>query len=456
MKVWGGEFSKDAEEFTAGKDIVLDAKLIYWDAVASLAHAVMLKKIGILNKEEFSCIKKGLLEVIELDKKKKFHLKPELEDVHSNIEFFLSKKCGNAGKKIHTARSRNDQVATDILLYMKSEILEIVGVTLELCKAIEKKASDANAPMPGYTHTRKAMLTTMAHYLAAYYEMLLGDAEGLLKTYELMDKCPLGAGAGFGSIIEIDRKLVSELLGFEEPCMNSLCAINSRGKSEYVVVSSLSAMMVDLSRIASDFIMFSSEEFGFLGLPQEFCSGSSIMPQKSNPDVLELIRANSAHLIGLQCELACLSKGLASGYNRDAQLSKGAVMDAVETSKSSLKILTKLVGGLKFNKEKMKSACSGDIFWTDIASMLVKKGIPLRDAYLLVKNGEGLKHLGMSEIEEVTDSEKNIGMKKHLGAPGDGGMLAMLTSKWRSIKKQQMRKKLKFKMHIEGLATGKI
>jgi argininosuccinate lyase len=456
MKVWGGELSKEAEEFTAGEDIVLDAKLIYWDAVASLAHAVMLKKIGILSKEEFNCIKKGLLEVIELDKKKKFHLKPELEDVHSNIEFFLSKKCGNAGKKIHTARSRNDQVATDMLLYMKSEILEIVEITLELCKTVEKKASDANAPMPGYTHTRKAMPTTMAHYFMAYQEMLLSDAEGLRKAYELIDKCPLGAGAGFGSIIEIDRNLVSELLGFEEPCMNTLCAINSRGKNEYVVVSSLSAVMVGLSRMASDLIMFSSEEFGFVELPQGFCSGSSIMPQKINPDVLELIRANSAHLIGLQCELACLLKGLVSGYNRDVQLSKGAVMDAVEASKSSLKVLTKLIDGLKFNKEKMKSECSGDIFWTDITSMLVKKGMPLRDAYLLVKNGESLKHLEMSEIEEVTDPEKNIKMKKHLGAPGDGSMLAALASKWKSMKKQQMRKKLKFKMHIEGLASGKV
>ncbi|NYZ79318.1 argininosuccinate lyase [Candidatus Micrarchaeota archaeon] len=455
MKVWGGELSKEAEEFTAGKDIALDAKLVYWDAVASLAHALMLNKIGILNKKEFNCIKRGLLEVIELDKKKKFKLKQELEDVHSNIEFFLSKKCGKAGKKLHTARSRNDQVATDMLLYMKSEILNTVESTLELCKAIGKKASDTNTPMPGYTHTRKAMPTTMAHYFAAYYEMLLGDAEALLEVYGVIDKCPLGAGAGFGSIIEIDRKFTSELLGFEEPYVNTLCAINSRGKNEYIAVGSLSAMMIDLSRIASDLIMFSSEEFGFLELPQELCSGSSIMPQKSNPDVLELIRANSAHLIGLQCELACLMKGLVSGYNRDVQLSKGAVMDAVETSKSSLKILTRLVGGLKFNKEKMNSACSGDIFWADISSMLVKKGIPLRDAYMLVKSGEGLKHLEMNEIEEVTDPQKNIEMKKHLGAPGDESMLAALASKWKSMKKQYMHKKLKFKGRIESL-TGKV
>ncbi len=455
MKVWGGELSKGVEEFTAGKDIVLDAKLVYWDAVASLAHALMLKKIGVLSKEEFSCIKKGLLEVVELDKKKKFHLKPELEDVHSNIEFFLSKKCGKAGKKIHTARSRNDQAATDMLLYMKSELLEVIEWVLEFCKVIGEKAAEAKFPMPGYTHSRKAMPTTMAHYLAAYYEMLLGDAEALLKVYGLIDKCPLGAGAGFGGIIEVDRKLVSKLLGFEEPCVNTLCAINSRGKSEHIVVNSLSVMLADLSRIASDLIMFSSEELGFVELPQEFCSGSSIMPQKSNPDVLELIRANSAHLIGLQCELACLMKGLVSGYNRDAQLSKGDVMDAVETSKSSLKIFTELIGNLKFNKEKMKEVCSGEIFTADITSMLVKKGIPLRDAYMLVKNGEWLKHLEVDEIEEVTDPQLNISMKKHMGAPGDGRMLKMLASKWKSIKEENNSKKLKFKGCIERL-VGKV
>lgn len=454
MKVWGGELSKEAEQFTAGKDIALDAKLVYWDVVASLAHALMLEKIGILSKEELQCIRKGLLEVIKLDKKGKFTLKPELEDVHSNIEFFLSKKC-KAGKKIHTARSRNDQAATDMLLYMKNEILAVAGGILELCQALGKKASEAEIPMPGYTHSRKAMPTTMKHYLLAYYEMLLDDAEGLLKVYELIDKCPLGAGASFGSIIEVDRKLVSKLLGFAEPHVNTLCAINSRGKSEYVVVGSLSALMVDLSRIASDLIMFSSEEFGFMELPRELRSGSSIMPQKNNPDVLELVRANSAHLIGLQCELGCLMKGLNSGYNRDVQLSKGAVMDAFETSESSVKILKKVFDGLKLNKEKMKSACSGNIFYADIGSVLAKKGIPWRDAYMLVKNGKGLKQLEADEIEEVTDPAGNIKMKKHLGAPGDAGMPTMLASKWKDIKEEQMRKKLKFNGCIERLA-GKV
>jgi len=444
MKIWGGELCKEAEEFTSGKDIVLDAKLVQWDALASLAHAVMLEGIGVLSKEEFTCIQNALLEVLKLEKEGKFKLKPELEDVHSNIEVFLSKTCGNAGKKIHTARSRNDQVATDMLLYLKSELLEIIGIALELCKAIGKNASVANLPMPGYTHTRKAMPTTMAHYLTAYYEMLLNDADGLLKAYELIDKCPLGAGAGFGSAIGVDRELVSELLGFAEPCVNTLHAVGARGKSEYLVVSSLAAMMVDLSRIASDLIMFSSEEFGFVELPEDFCSGSSVMPQKSNPDVLELIRANSAHLIGLQCELACLMKGLVSGYNRDTQLSKEAVMDAVETSKSSLRIFTKIVGGLKFDAEKMKEACSGEIFLADMASVLVKKGIPLRKAYMLVKKGEGLKHLEIDEMEEVTDPHKNIGMKKHMGAPGDGKMLGKLASKLESIKKQYCSKRSKF------------
>jgi argininosuccinate lyase len=456
MKVWGGELSKDANEFTAGKDIALDAKLVYWDAVASLAHALMLKKIGILSKEEFNRIKKGLLEVIELDKKKKFKLNPELEDVHSNIEFFLSKKCGNAGKKIHTARSRNDQIATDMVLYMKSELLEVVELVLELCNVIGDKAAEAKFPMPGYTHSRKAMPTTIMHYLTAYCEMLLSDAKELLKAYELVDKCPLGAGASFGGIIEVDREFVSNLLGFGEPYVNTLNAINSRGKNEYIVASSLSVLMVDLSRIASDLIKFSSEELGFIELPQKFCSGSSIMPQKVNPDVLELVRANSAHLIGLQCELGCLIKGLTSGYNRDVQLSKGAVMDALETTKSSVKIFTSLMQGLKFNPSKMKEACSGEIFLADLTSMLVKKGIPLRDAYLLVKKDEGLKQLEADEIEEVTDPQKNIEMKKHLGAPGDESMSAKLTSKWKSMKKEHTRKKLKFKGCIERLASGKV
>ena len=455
MKVWGGELSEEAEEFTSGKDVLLDSKLICWDAVASLAHALMLEKIGILSKEELKCIKKVLLEILELDKKKKFKLKPELEDVHSNIEFFLSKKC-EAGKKIHTARSRNDQVATDMLLYIKNELLEMIESVLQLCKAIGKKADEAKLPMPGYTHTRKAMPTTMTHYLTAYYEMLLSDAEGLLKAYELVDKCPLGAGAGFGGIIEVDRKFVSELLGFREPCVNTLNAINSRGKNEYLVVSSLSVLMVDLSRIASDLILFSSEGLGFVELPQKLCSGSSIMPQKSNPDVLELVRANSAHLIGLQCELASLINGLVSGYNRDVQLSKGAVMNAFETTQSSVKILTKLVDGLKFNSNKMKEECSGEIFLADIVSILAKKGIPLRDAYLLVKKGEGLKHLEVGEIEDVTEPAENIKMKKHFGAPGDDEMLAVLHSKWEKVKGEFLHKKAKFQKCIGRLESGKV
>jgi argininosuccinate lyase len=456
MKIWGGELSKEAEQFTSGKDVLLDRKLIYWDAVASLAHAAMLERIGILSGEEFGCIKNGLLEILKLEKQGKFHLKPELEDVHSSIEFSLSKKCGKGGRKIHTARSRNDQIATDMLLYMKSELLEVAGLLLELCSAIGEKAAEAKLPMPGYTHSRKAMPTTMMHYLSAYYEALLADTEEILKTYELIDKCPLGAGASFGSTIEVDREFVSELLGFQEPFVNTLNAINSRGKNEYLVVGSLSVLMVDLSRIASDLILFSSEELGFIELPQELCSGSSIMPQKINPDVLELVRANSAHLIGLQCELACLIKGLMSGYNKDVQLSKGAVMDAFETTKSSLKIFTKVMDGLEFNPNKMKEACSGEIFLADIASMLAKKGIPLRDAYLLVKKGEGLKHLEVDEIEDVTEPEKNIEMKKHLGAPGDEKMLKVLNSKWKGTRGKFLRKKAKFQKCIGRLGQGKV
>ena len=276
-KLWdkGYKLNSEIEKFTVGNDYLLDKNMIKWDVYGSIAHAAMLNKIGILSKEEFQELKKCLIQILSLDKKGKFNISPQDEDVHTAIEAYLTKKLGSLGKKIHAARSRNDQVLVDIRLYSKDKILEVQKEVLNLVMALIEIAKKYEfVPMPGYTHSRKAMPSSVGLYFSSFAESLI-DSLGILNgAYELNDQCPLGSGAGYGLPLDVDRKYVSDLLGFGKVQNNSLYVQNSRGKIESAIIFALSNIMSDLSRLANDLVIFSMEEFGYFALPDEFCTGS--------------------------------------------------------------------------------------------------------------------------------------------------------------------------------------
>jgi argininosuccinate lyase len=384
MKLWqkGYSLDDDAEKFTVGNDYILDRKLLRYDCIASIAHAKMLCKIGILNKEECGKLIKALNEIIKLDAKGKFIIKREDEDCHTAIENYLVKKLGDVGKKIHTARSRNDQILGALRLYYKDEIRNTVKLIDEIAKPlIFLKIKHINTPMPGYTHMRKAMPSSVALWAEAFIESMDDNKTLLLNIENLIDQNPLGTGAGYGLPIEIDRKMTSELLKFKKIQNNPIYVQNSRGKFESSILHALNQVMIDLNKMASDIILFSMPEFGFFELPKEICTGSSIMPHKRNPDVLELIRAKYHKTLAYEFEIKNLIANLPSGYNRDLQLTKEPTIKGIETTKSCLKIMTIVLKGLKVNKENCKKAMSKEVYATERAYELVKKGMPFREAY---------------------------------------------------------------------------
>ena len=282
------------EEFTVGKDYLLDKALVKADIAGSMAHAQMLAKIGILKKGELEELKTALKEVLKLDREGKFAINPEDEDVHTAVENYLTKKLGDTGKKIHTARSRNDQVLVDLRLYTKEKLLHLEDELLLLATALlELAEKNKDIPMPGRTHTQLAMASSVGLWAGAYAESLLDDLKLIEQAYELSDQCPLGSAASYGVSLPIDRQMTSDLLGFAKVQNNVLYANNSRGKVEGIVLSALSQVMADLSKMASDLILFTIPELDYFDLPDELCTGSSLMPNKKNPDMLELVRAKS-------------------------------------------------------------------------------------------------------------------------------------------------------------------
>ncbi len=414
MKLWDKEYSlnKDVEKFTVGNDFLLDMNLLKYDIYASIAHAMMLKKIGILSGEELKKLKAELAQIQKLQAENKFIIKMEDEDCHTAIENYLTKKLGNLGKKIHTARSRNDQVLVDLRLYSKDKLLDAQKLTIDLIDELLKFCEkNKNIPIPGYTHSRKAMPSSIELLFGNFAESMSDNLEILGKAYEVNDQCPLGSGAGYGVPLEIDRQFASDLLGFAKVQNNVLYVQNSRGKFESFAVFALSSIMNDLSRLSSDLILFSMDEFGFFRLPDEFCTGSSIMPQKKNPDVLELIRAKSAKVDANHYLIKSIVSKLNSGYSRDLQLTKEPLIESFEITTSSLKIFPQIIKNLQVDKEKCINAFTPDLFATDYAYNLVKKGTPFRDAYK--KTAEDIGKLGKFNASE------NIVSKKHMGATGN-------------------------------------
>ncbi len=417
MKLWQKNYklNEEIEKFTVGNDYLLDKNLIKYDVYGSIAHAMMLNKIGILSKDELTKLKKTLIEILKLNQKNKFEIKLEDEDVHTAIESYLTKKLGGIGKKIHTARSRNDQVLVDLRLYSKEKLHEVQKLVLELADSLVNAAEKyKDVPMPGYTHSRKAMLSSVGLYFGSFAEALIDDLELLEEAYELSDQCPLGSGAGYGLPLNIDRQLTSDLLGFSKVQNNVLYVQNSRGKLESVIIFALSTVINDVARLSNDLILFSMDEFGFFKLPDEFCTGSSIMPQKKNPDVFELTKAKAAKVDANLFLVKGIISKLLSGYNRDLQLTKEPLMESFELTISTLKIFKIIMRKIDVNKQKCINACTQDLFATEHAYELVKKGVPFRDAYKQVAKN-------ISSLPKI-DPIKNIQSKKHVGATGNLGL----------------------------------
>ena len=413
MKLWAGRFQKETD--TAVNDfnssISFDARLYKEDIAGSMAHAAMLGRQGIIEAHEAEKIIEGLQAILADIEADKVEFSEENEDIHMNIESELTSRIGDTGKRLHTARSRNDQVAVDFRLYVKKEIPVIIGMVLDLEKVLIKKAqANLDAVMPGYTHLQRAQPTTFAHYMMAYANMLKRDVTRLEDCLERMDECPLGAGALATSTYPVDRFQTASALGFRKPTDNSLDSVSDR---DFAIefTSALSILMMHLSRFSEEIILWCSWEFKFVELDDAYSTGSSIMPQKKNPDVAELVRGKTGRVYGSLITLLTLMKGLPLAYNKDMQEDKEPVFDAIDTVEQCLPVFAAMVDTLTVKHKNMqKAAAGGFINATDCADYLVKKGLPFRDAYMIVgrlvhmciKTGETLDTLPLKDFQSVS------------------------------------------------------
>ena len=413
-KMWAGRFSKEVDETVNAfnSSISFDGRMYRHDIQGSIAHATMLGKCGIIPEEDSVKIIKGLREILDDIESGKLELDMTAEDIHMFIEAELTKRYGDTGKRLHTSRSRNDQVAVDIRLYLRDEIEEIRKLTADLVKGLcEIAEKNTDTIMPGYTHLQRAQPITLAHHMMAYGQMLLRDLSRLADTAERMNVNPLGSCALAGTTYPIDRFMTSELLGFREPMVNSLDGVSDRDFCVELACA-LSLLMTHLSRFSEEIIMWCSWEFKFIELDDAYATGSSIMPQKKNPDITELIRGKTGRVTGDLVTLLSMLKGLPLAYNKDMQEDKEAIFDAIDNVKLCLKTFIPMIGTMRINKENMRNAAArGFINATDCADYLVKKGMPFRDAYkitgqlvaLCIENNETLETLPLEEYRNFTD-----------------------------------------------------
>lgn len=386
-KLWGGRFTKETnklvEEFTAS--IQFDQKLALEDVEGSLAHVEMLGSCGIIHEDDVETIKKGLLTIKEKMNAGEVEFSIEDEDIHMNIERLLIEEIGPVGGKLHTGRSRNDQVATDMHLYLFKKTKEIIHMLKSVQKAIVKQAKEhIETVMPGYTHLQRAQPISLGHHLLAYFWMFERDKERLHDSLKRINWSPLGAGALAGTTFPIDRNLTASLLGFDTVYPNSLDAVSDRDFIlEFLSISSI--LMTHISRLSEELVLWSSQEFEFIELDDSFCTGSSIMPQKKNPDVPELLRGKTGRVYGNLIGLLTVLKGLPLAYNKDLQEDKEGMFDTVETLTGSLKLLAPMIETMTVNKEKMYQAVRQDYSnATDLADYLVNKGLPFRQAHEII------------------------------------------------------------------------
>ncbi len=414
MKLWGGRFAKDTDRLVEDfhSSISFDKRLYRQDIRGSIAHARMLGETGIITKEEAKAIIKGLQEILTDMEAGRAELSVQAEDIHMNVEQLLIERVGEVGKKLHTARSRNDQVALDTRMFLKEEIIEIAGLVTRLQQAlVELAGKHTGTVMPGYTHLQKAQPITFAHQLMAYFEMFQRDWERLRDCFRRTDVCPLGSGALAATTFPIDREMVARELGFSRISANSMDAVSDR---DYVIEFTAAAalLMTHLSRLCEEIILWASDEFSFISLDDAYSTGSSIMPQKQNPDVAELVRGKSGRVYGHLVGLLTMVKGLPLAYNKDLQEDKEALFDVIDTVKKSLLVLAPMLTTITVNKEQMRRAARGGFTnATDVADYLVNKGLGFRDAHRVVgklvlyaiEQGKNLEELTLAEYKQFSN-----------------------------------------------------
>ncbi len=412
-KPWGGRFREETahlvERFTAS--VHFDRRLAPYDIAGSIAHARMLSKQGIITRDERDAIVSGLEGIRDEISSGSFVWREDLEDVHMNIEHALAERIGEAGKKLHTARSRNDQVATDARLYVRDEIDRIDGLLGRLQKALVHQArSHADLVIPGYTHLQRAQPVLWSHHMLAYFEMFRRDRERLADCRKRVNICPLGSSALAGTGFPLDREFVARELGFDGISANSMDAVGDR---DFMIefAGALAIAMIHLSRLSEELVLWSTREFSFVELPDAFCTGSSIMPQKKNPDVPELVRGKTGRVLGHLMALLALVKGLPLAYNRDLQEDKEAIFDAIDTAASSVEVMAALVEKMRPVEARLMEALRGGFLTaTDLADYLVRKGVPFRTAHSIVgeavawcvDNGRELHELSIEELRRFS------------------------------------------------------
>ncbi|CAN5544675.1 argininosuccinate lyase [soil metagenome] len=383
-KLWdkGYDLNPLIEAFEVGDDVAYDNRLVMPDVLGSIAHAAGLAKIGILDPESFQALHQGLVRIAELYEQGEFMLEQGDEDVHTKIENWLTANVGDPGKEIHTGRSRNDQVLVDLRLYTREAVLPVYQAILSACEALHDLATrHKDTPMPGYTHMQRAMLSTVGVWAGSYLEALLDDLKLLDAAVDLSDQNPLGSAASYGVPLALDRQYVSDMLGFKQVQNNVLYTQLARGKFEGAIVQALVQVMLDLSKLAQDILLFTTSEYGFFNLNESLLTGSSIMPQKKNLGAVELLRARGQVMLAYQQQILGILTGLPSGYNMDSQDTKKPFMDALDLAAQSAAVAALVVSQIEPDEDKMIEACSPELFATDIAYDLVRNGTPFRDAY---------------------------------------------------------------------------
>ena len=443
-QLWGGRFTKETDKlvYNFNASISFDQKFYKQDIMGSRAHVKMLAKQGILTEEERDQILEGLDGILKDVENGTLEITSEYEDIHSFVEANLIDRIGDPGKKLHTGRSRNDQVALDMKLYVRDEIDEIDGELKELLTELLSLMSDnVETYMPGFTHLQKAQPVTLAHHVGAYFEMFRRDRERMADIRRRMNLCPLGAGALAGTTYPLDREYTARLLGFDGPTRNSMDSVSDR---DYVIelLSALSTVMMHLSRFSEEIILWNSNEYRFVEIDDAYSTGSSIMPQKKNPDIAELLRGKTGRVYGALISILTTMKGIPLAYNKDMQEDKELTFDAIDTVKGCLRLFTGMISTMEFRRDVMEaSAKNGFTNATDAADYLVNRGVPFRDAHgivgrlvlLCIDRGISLDELPLEEYQKISpvfeeDIYDAVSMKtcvekrETYGAPGPGVM----------------------------------
>jgi len=431
MKLWSKgntETSEQIEKFTVGRDNEFDTLLAEHDVTGTIAHVSMLQQAGLMDAKEAELALNGLKQILEEIRTNTFRIEEGVEDIHSQVELLLTRRIGDAGKKIHSGRSRNDQIAVDIKLFLRGEILKIKDEVKSLFDLlIEQSEKNKDKLLPGYTHLQIAMPSSAGLWLGAYAESLVDDMELLVSAYIITNKNPLGSGAGYGSSFPLNRSLTTQLLGFKSMNYNSIYAQMGRGKTEKIVSQALASIAATLSKLAMDCCLYLSQNFGFISFPPELTTGSSIMPHKKNPDVFELVRAHCNRIQAIPNELTILLNNLPSGYHRDLQLTKEVLFPAFNELRSCLLMTGLMISNISINEHILNDEKYRYLFSVEAVNELVNKGIPFREAYKTIgdqiENGEfrfdfskGLNHthegsIGNLKNDAIVD-EMNKVIKK--------------------------------------------